>query len=223
VSTWLSLAGLPGPRELLMFCVAVFLLNATPGVDMLLTISRTLQSGARAGLAAAAGICAGCALHALGAAFGLAALLAVSPLAFQAVQVLGAGYLLWLAAGLLRASLRQADARQAAGAVAPRPAWVDVRIGLLTNVLNPKVALFFLAFLPQFIAADATDKTRAFLGLGAWFVVQSALFLAALVLLCSQLTRVRWPDGLRRVVQALAGGCFVLLALRLALARPSAA
>ena len=103
----LEALGLPGPRELLLFMGAVLVLNATPGVDFLLTVSRTLQAGARAGAAAALGISAGCVVHALAAAFGLAALLALRPGAFWLIQWAGAAYLAWLGLGLLWQAWRQ--------------------------------------------------------------------------------------------------------------------
>jgi threonine/homoserine/homoserine lactone efflux protein len=222
VTPLLAAAGLAGWHEAALFALAVFLLNATPGVDLLLTVIRTLQGGARAGLAAAAGITAGCGIHALAAAFGLAALLAVSATAFALIKWAGAAYLLWMALGLLRAAGAPAAPSEGAGAAAARPVWADVGTGLVTNVLNPKVALFFLAFLPQFIAADTPDKMRAFLWLGAWFVVQGGLFLVAVVALAAVLRRVAVPDIWRRGVQGLAGLLFGALALRLALLRPGA-
>ena len=97
---------LPGPGDLALFVAATAVLNATPGVDFLLTVTRTLQGGARAGLATAAGIGAGCVAHALAAAFGLAALLALHPAAFTAVQWTGAAWLGWLGLGLLRQAWR---------------------------------------------------------------------------------------------------------------------
>ncbi|MEP7283957.1 MAG: LysE family transporter, partial [Rubrivivax sp.] len=98
--------GLAGPHELGLFMFAVVVLNATPGVDLLLTVSRTLAGGARAGAAAALGITVGCAGHVLAAAFGLAALLATAPQAFTAIKWAGAAYLLWLAAALARRALQ---------------------------------------------------------------------------------------------------------------------
>jgi threonine/homoserine/homoserine lactone efflux protein len=220
----LEALGLPGPQELLLFMGAVFVLNATPGVDFLLTVSRTLQGGPRAGLAAALGVNVGCVLHALGAAFGLAALLAVSPLAFAAIKSVGAAYLVWFGWGLLR----QAWCGPASGPVAPtgdasvstHPSpqgqlFSDFRTGLLTNLLNPKVLLFFLAFLPQFISPSAPHKTWAFLGLGVVFVVQSILFLLAVVWAAAQLRRLKLPSSLARAVHALAGTLFMGLAWRL--------
>ena len=214
---------MPGPGELALFAAAVAVLNATPGVDFLLTVTRTVQGGARAGLAAALGIGAGCVLHALAAAFGLAALLAVQPAAFIALQWAGAAWLAWLGLGLLRRAWRGAPEAAAAAGAARGPAqalWAEFRTGLLTNVLNPKVALFFLAFLPQFVPAAAPSKTAAFLLLGAWFAVQGTLFLALLVLLASRLARWQAAAAARRALGTLGGLLFIALALRLLGARP---
>jgi threonine/homoserine/homoserine lactone efflux protein len=220
---------LPGPGELALFVAATAVLNATPGVDFLLTVTRTLQGGARAGLATAAGIGAGCVAHALAAAFGMAALLALHPAAFTAVQWAGAAWLGWLGLGLLRKAWRgpaagAAGASAPAGAPAPaRPLWLEFRTGLLTNLLNPKVALFFLAFLPQFVPAGAPGKTAALLLLGGWFALQGTLFLALLVLLATRLSR--WPvsAAARRALGLLGGTLFIALALRLLGARPALA
>jgi threonine/homoserine/homoserine lactone efflux protein len=216
---------LPGPGELALFAAATAVLNATPGVDFLLTVTRTLQGGARAGFSAALGIAAGCVVHALAAAFGLAALLALHPATFTAIQWVGAAWLAWLGLGLLRQAWRRPAAQPAAsGAAAPssaRPLWLDFRTGLLTNLLNPKVALFFLAFLPQFVPSAAPHKTAAFLLLGAWFVLQGLLFLALLVLLAARLSRWQASVAARRALGALGGGLFIALALRLLAARPA--
>ncbi|MFY8086814.1 MAG: LysE family translocator [Rubrivivax sp.] len=212
----LEAMGLPGARELLVFTGAVFVLNATPGADFLLTVSRTLQAGARAGAAAALGISAGCMVHALAAAFGLAALLAARPGAFLLIQWVGAAYLAWLGLGLLRQAWRGpgTDAPPAADPAA-RSNWAEFRAGLLTNVLNPKVALFFLAFLPQFVPASSPSKTVSFMLRGAWFVLQGTAFLLGLVAVCAQLGRLHTQAGLRRAAQALGGLLFLALALRL--------
>jgi threonine/homoserine/homoserine lactone efflux protein len=216
----LAMLGLAGAHELALFMTAVLLLNATPGVDLLLTVTRTLQGGARAGAAAALGIGAGCVVHTLAAAFGLAALLAVSAAAFGVVKWAGAAYLLWLAAGMARAAWRSGDASGVAAAAVPRRAWVDFRGGLATNVLNPKVALFFLAFLPQFIAPGTPDKTLAFLALGAVFVVQGTLFLLVVVALAARARRLpAWPAA-NRWLNAAGAVLFSVLALRLAATRP---
>ena len=233
-----------GTHDLALFAATVFVLNATPGVDMMLVLASTLRRGVRAGLMTSLGVATGCTVHTLLAAFGLAALLGASVAAFSALKWAGAAYLVYLAIGMFRqAALDDARATVALGDVsatvalgnasatvalgdasptaaldgsAPDTGWAAFRRGVLTNALNPKVALFFLALLPQFIAADAPHKTVAFLFLGAWVIVQGLLFLVAFVLLVAPLRR--WSPG-RRVRSGLhvaAGSVFVLLAARLA-------
>ena len=202
-----------GTHDLPLFVATALVLNATPGVDMLFTLSRTLQHGWRTGIAAALGITAGCVIHTVAAALGLAALLATSALAFSAVKWLGAAYLLWLAWGMLRASVR--DAEPILATSPPTPSTRVFAQGFLTNVLNPKVALFFLALLPQFISADAPDKTVAFLFLGAVFIVGGALFLFALVALAHRMRAFGASRVTRRLLNALGGALFAAVAVRL--------
>ena len=209
-----------GTQDLALFSLTVFVLNATPGVDMAFTLLSTLRGGVRAGMAAAAGACAGCVVHTLAAAFGLAALMAASSAAFNAIKWAGAAYLLWLAIGMLRQALRGGVAATASvtADARGRSAAQVFRQGFLTNVLNPKVALFFLALLPQFIASDALDKTAAFLFLGAWSIVQGFGFLAVFVLLVAPLRRWQPRPAVTRGVRLAGGALFALLAGRLALA-----
>jgi threonine/homoserine/homoserine lactone efflux protein len=207
-----------GTHDLALFALTVLVVNATPGVDLAFTLLSTLKGGVRAGLAAAAGIGAGCVIHTLAAAFGLAALLAASSAAFSVVKWAGAAYLLWLAIGMLRQGFARAPSEAGTAASAPpRTAAALFRQGFTTNVLNPKVALFFLALLPQFIDADAPNKTGAFVFLGAWFVVQGFLFLAAFVLLVAPLRRWQPQPAVTRGLHLAGGGLFALLAARLAL------
>jgi len=131
----------------LLFCVACVALAATPGPNMLFLVSRTLAQGRGAGFVSLAGTSSGFALHALAAAFGLSALLAAVPLAFDVVKWAGALYLAWLAIQMWRAS-DEPDATVAAPHSTPRAMY---RQGLLTAVLNPKVAVFQLALFPQFV------------------------------------------------------------------------
>lgn len=207
-----------GAHDLALFAATVFVLNATPGVDMAYTVASTLRGGWRQGFAAAVGIMAGCVLHSLAAAFGLAALLATSAEAFTAVKLIGAAYLLYVAWGMARAGLRPASA--AAEVAAPASIWRTVRQGFFTNALNPKVALFFLALLPQFIAADSPDKTLAFLFLGAWFIVQGLLFLLALIALVVPLRRSKPRPWVGRSLNLGGAGLFTVLAAKLAFAKP---
>ena len=213
---------LPGPAQAAVFATAVLVLNATPGVDFLLTVTCTLKGGARAGVAAALGINAGCVVHALAAAFGLAALLAVHPQAFLVIQWAGAAYLVWLGIGMLRQAWRgsAATATAAPDGAGARPWLADFRTGLLTNLLNPKVALFFLAFLPQFVPAASPNKALSFLLLGGWFVVQGLLFLLVLVALAARLSRLQTSDTARRVLNGLGGALFIALAVRILGNRP---
>lgn len=207
-----------GVHDLWLFVATVFVLNATPGVDMMITASRTLQHGLRGGLATALGVNAGCVLHTLAAAFGLAALLSASAAAFALVKWLGAAYLLWLAIGMLRSAMRgESAARIPVREDAAANGWALFRQGLLTNVLNPKIALFFLALLPQFIDAQAPDKTAAFLFLGAVMVLQSLLFLAAFVVVIAALRRLQPRPSVRRAVQGSGGLVLLFLSARLAL------
>ncbi len=205
-----------GVHDLALFTLTVFVLNATPGVDMLYTVSRTLTGGWRAGIAATLGVGAGCVVHTVGAAFGLAALMAVSAWAFSLVKWAGAAYLVWLGIGMLREAARRGEiAAQAAAPMPPARMGAVFRQGMLTNVLNPKVALFFLAFLPQFIVPEAEHKTLAFLALGAWAIVQGMLFMFVLVALTASLRRLGGSPRLSRWLNAVGGLLFLGLAARL--------
>lgn len=206
-----------GTHDLLLFAATVFVLNATPGVDMALTVGATLRAGWRQGVAVVLGINLGCVFHTFAAAFGLAALLATSAQAFTVVKLAGAAYLLYVAWGMAKAGLRPAAAPTAQPSVPPtfaRGVWQ----GFLTNALNPKVALFYLALLPQFIAADAPHKTGAFVFLGLWFVVQGGLFSLALVGLTALARHLPARPGAGRALNLGGAGLFTFLAVRLALA-----
>ena len=207
-----------GTHDLALFVATGLVLNATPGVDMLFTLSRTLQHGWRAGIAASLGIVSGCVVHTMAAAAGLAALLAASALAFTAIKWLGAAYLLWLAWDMLRAAAFRGAEEAVASAHPMLRAEPLGRIywqGFLTNVLNPKVALFFLALLPQFIATNAPNKPLAFLFLAAVFIVNGTLFLFALVALAQRVRRFGANRTARRVLNAIGGVLFAALAVRL--------
>ena len=166
---------MPDTPQLLLFIAAGWLLNLTPGPDVLYIVSNALKSGVRAGMAAALGIVSGCFVHVFAAALGLGALLATSATAFSALKWAGAAYLVWMGLKLLLAK-GAGPSTVVAGAAGAQPRADLGRIyrrGFLTNVLNPKVALFFLAFVPQFIAPDTPDKLSAFLLLGLLFNLNS--------------------------------------------------
>jgi threonine/homoserine/homoserine lactone efflux protein len=155
-----------------LFAVASFLLNITPGNDMLYVASRSAGQGVRAGIVSSLGIMAGCLVHLTAAALGLSALLARSAMAFDIVKYVGAAYLCYLGIRVLL------NKKAAAFVTVERPAMSYSKLfwqGVLTNVLNPKVALFFLAFLPQFIDIGGRHATEAILLLGVWFDVGGTL------------------------------------------------
>jgi threonine/homoserine/homoserine lactone efflux protein len=162
---------MPDLPQLLLFIAAGWLLNLTPGPDVLYIVSHGLRSGARAGTVAALGIVSGCFVHVFAAAAGLSALLATSATAFTVLKWVGAAYLLWMGVKLLLS--RGARLDLADGPPAETDLWAIWRRGFLTNVLNPKVALFFLAFVPQFIRPDAAHPALAFLLLGVLFNLNS--------------------------------------------------
>jgi threonine/homoserine/homoserine lactone efflux protein len=208
---------MPGIHDPWLFALSLLIFNLTPGPDLLFTLTRTLQHGVRAGVAAAFGIGAGCLVHTAAAAFGLAALLAASAEAFTVLRWIGAAYLLWLALGLFRAPpAQQLGAAERAGALAAVEPWRILRQGFLTNALNPKVAIFFLAFLPQFIDTEAAHKTLAFLFLGGWFTVQGIAVLTLFVAAVAPLRHWQPSNAWRRILQASGAALFAGLAARLA-------
>jgi threonine/homoserine/homoserine lactone efflux protein len=157
--------------HLLLFAVAGLLLNLTPGPDVLYIVTNALRSGLRAGVVAAFGITAGCFVHIFAAAIGVSALLAASATAFTVLKWTGAAYLVWVGVRMLLArppSAIELVARETRGSLTPGLKGIFFR-GFATNALNPKVALFFLAFLPQFIGPEIENKPLAFLLLGLLF------------------------------------------------------
>ncbi|MCL7715389.1 LysE family translocator [Stenotrophomonas mori] len=206
------------PGQLLLFVVACWLLNLTPGPDVLYIVTRALRGGRRAGFLAVAGISAGCLVHVAVASLGLGVLLATSATLFIAIKWIGAAYLLWVGVRMLRADaapvLPAAGAAPLAAAGSP---WQVFAGGFLTNVLNPKVVLFFLAFLPQFIAPSEQNKTLAFALLGGVFIVNSVPVNASYVLLADRMRSSRWAARGMRWLDRVAGVLFIGFGMRLAL------
>lgn len=166
---------MPDLQHLLWFIAAGWLLNLTPGPDVLYIVSNALRHGARAGVVAGLGITAGCFVHIAAAAVGLSALMAASATAFTLLKWVGAAYLLWIGVRMLFSRAAPTPPTQVEAApVSLAVNWKGVFLGgFWTNVLNPKVALFFLAFVPQFIAPGADDKALAFVLLGVLFNVNA--------------------------------------------------
>lgn len=206
-----------GVHDLGLFIVAGVLLNLTPGPDMAYIAARSAKGGFRDGVAATLGISAGCLVHTFAAAAGLSALIAASATAFEMVKWVGAAYLLYAGLRMLAASARKAPAVPSAK-VAPAATARIFREALLINVLNPKVALFFLAFLPQFIAVDAPGKAVAFVLLGCLFIFNSFFINVPVAWLASRAARrARANRHAARFVGGAVGALFVGLAVRLAL------
>jgi threonine/homoserine/homoserine lactone efflux protein len=210
-----------GIHDLPFFILSGLLLNILPGPDSLLIMTRSATQGWRAGSAAALGIGAGTFVHILAAALGLSAVLATSAAAFTAVKLAGAAYILWMAVGLLRS--KAGGAPTAAAPALPRLPYRKIFAqGFLTNVLNPKVALFFLAFVPQFISADAPNKALAFIVLGCIFNFNGMLWCNALSLFTARASeRVRLSPTVALWLKRVTGSLFVWLGVKLALARQS--
>lgn len=181
--TAMDLSFLPPMPVLLAYSLACLVLFVTPGPDMSLFLARTIASGRRAGIAAMLGAMAGCCLHTLFAAVGLSALIAASATAFAVVKIVGALYLLWLAVGAIRhgSALNLRPQEQASVSL-----WRTFLLGLGINLTNPKIVLFFVTFLPQFVDAGDPNAAGRLLFLGLYFVVFSTPPSLALILAASR-------------------------------------
>jgi threonine/homoserine/homoserine lactone efflux protein len=213
---------MPGVHDFWLFLLAGFLLNVTPGPDIAYIIARSAQCGVRGGLAATFGISAGCLIHITAAAIGVSAILMTSALAFNALKWVGATYLVYVGFKMLFASRRQQESPQS---LMRPPTAIKTRTiffqGLLTNVLNPKVALFFLAFLPQFIRSDAPSKAMAFVILGLVFASTGTAWNLIVAWSAGRLATA-WSGlgSLRQWLERSLGALFVGLGVRLALSDP---
>jgi threonine/homoserine/homoserine lactone efflux protein len=207
-----------GIHDLALFVVSGLMLNIMPGPDSLLIMTRSATQGWRAGSAAALGIGTGTFVHIVGAALGLSAILATSAAAFTVVKLVGAAYILYLAVGMLLS--KRNDGGTAPLKIAPLPYRRIYAQGILTNVLNPKVALFFLAFVPQFIDANAPHKALAFLLLGAIFNINGMLWCHALALFTARTSAsLKLNPAVAQWLNRATGGLFVWLGIKLALAK----
>ena len=203
---------MPGVHDLALFVVAGLLLNITPGPDMMYIIGRSTSQGFRAGAAATLGVSAGCFVHIAAAALGISALLTASATAFTVLKLVGAAYLVYVGLSMLRSPPISMNAQAVSPALPLRRIFAQ---GFLTNALNPKVALFFLAFLPQFIEHDAAMKPLAFLFLGVIFVFNATwwnLFVAWMAARMSAFIGGRAIVWFQRGI----GAFFVVLGARLA-------
>ncbi|SAK41515.1 LysE type translocator protein [Caballeronia hypogeia] len=204
------------------FLVAVFLLNVTPGPDTAYIVGRSVAQGRGAGIVSALGISAGCIVHTLACAFGLTAILAASATAFTVIKIAGAIYLIYLGVRLVFAKHEDADATrqaQASEKAAPKSLRQLFAQGFVTNVLNPKVVLFFVSFFPQFVAADSQHKALAFLTLGIVFIAMSTVWNGFVAWIAGSVTeRFAGKSGVKKWLDRGVGSAFVGLGIKLATA-----
>lgn len=196
-----------------VFVISGLLLNLTPGQDTLYVIGSSLAGGRKAGVASALGINAGSLVHTAFAAAGLSAILATSGAAFTIVKCIGAAYLFFLGIKLLRSR----EDLQFASNEAEASRWKAFRRGMVTNLLNPKVALFFLAFLPQFIEPDISNKFVPFMILGCTFVASGTLWCLTLAISAAAFRSFfcSYPDA-KIILDRCVGFIFLMLGIRLA-------
>ena len=206
-----------GIHDFGLFLAAGILLNLTPGPDTAYILGRSIAQGREVGISSALGICVGSIFHTCAAALGLSAILATSALAFVAIKLLGGAYLIFLGIKMLldrrkHLSLPTNFRRRTTAAA--------FRQGVFTNILNPKVALFFLAFLPQFIDPASNMKVSAFLALGLTFVSTGTIWCLVLAWFASAFSeRLRGNETIEQWLNRAAGALFVFLGLRLASAK----
>ncbi|MDP9205728.1 MAG: LysE family translocator [Gemmatimonadota bacterium] len=204
----------PDLHSLLLFLAAGLALNFTPGPDMLYVAARGASEGRSAGIVSALGIGAGTLVHIALVALGLAALLAAVPVAYMVVRIGGAIYLIYLGVRALRSQKSLTLER-----VEPAPLLAVFRQGVITNVLNPKVALFFLAFLPQFVDPSRGNPALQVVALGLLFDTTGTLVNLAVALGSARAAaRLRGTGRAAAVLQKVTGVLFIGLGLRLAFA-----
>jgi threonine/homoserine/homoserine lactone efflux protein len=205
-----------GTQQLALFVISGLLLNITPGQDTMYIVGRSLSQGRRAGLLSVLGISCGSVIHTLAAAFGLSAILATSAQAFLVVKLAGAAYLIYLGVRMILDRSRQLTP----GIYSHETGWAIFRAGFVTNLLNPKVALFFMSFLPQFVDPAAASKTVAFLFLGAVFIFNGTLWCLVLAFGASAMSRrLREAPSLAAIIRRATGVLFVGLGVRLAVTK----
>jgi len=208
-----------------IFCAAVLLLNLTPGPDTAFIVGQSVAHGRRAWLMSVLGISAGCVVHTMALALGLSAILAASASAFTVIKIAGAIYLTFLGVRMIVASLRRVPVEAAIeqpdvrGPLRRPSSHRTFMQGFVTNVLNPKVILFFLSFFPQFVATSSPSKGIAFLVLGAVMVAISTVYNGTVAWLAGSITRrVRGAPKVKVWLDRSIGAAFVALGARIALA-----
>ncbi len=203
-----------GTQNLFVFLLAAISLNLLPGTDTLYIIARSIAQGRKAGIVSVLGISSGSLLHTTAAAFGLSAILATSAIAFNIMKWIGAVYLVYLG---IQVFLSKNSSEDIDLATDNQSLWSIYCQGILTNILNPKVALFFLALLPQFVAIDSNQKIVSYFFLGCLFVTTGTLWCMLVALLAAKASGiVRSKTRLINIARRTTGVIFISLGIKLA-------
>lgn len=200
------------------FILAGIILNLTPGADTMYILGRSISQGKKAGTLSALGIATGALIHCIFAALGLSVILAKSALAFEIVKYVGAAYLIYLGIKMLITKTDEKfELKENNKKINYRKVYFS---GILTNVLNPKVALFFLAFLPQFINPKYSQSFLPFLILGLTFVTTGTIWCLTLAMFSSKLSNtIRKNYKVKKWLDKTTGGIFIALGIKLALTK----
>lgn len=201
------------------FLIAGILLNLTPGADTMYILGRSISQGKKSGILSALGISTGSLIHCIIAAFGLSLIIAKSAIAFNTIKYLGAFYLIYL--GLMSLLNKSRNRFEINNLDKKKPKNVKIYFsGILTNILNPKVALFYLAFLPQFIDPNYIKSSLPFIILGLTFTTTGTLWCLTLALFSAKLSdRIRRNYKIKSWLDKITGGIFIALGIKLALTK----
>lgn len=195
-----------------IFILSSILLNITPGSDTIYILSRSIFQGKKAGIMSVYGIVSGSLVHTLLAGLGLSLILMQSALAFNIVKWIGAAYLIWLGVRSIMARHEDNPSMQAVESQSNRKVYLQ---GMMTNVLNPKVALFYLAFIPQFVSPEQTYGAIPFILLGLTFSTTGILWCMLLVLFSSKMAQRLQSSRISTYMSKITGSIFILLGLNL--------
>jgi RhtB (resistance to homoserine/threonine) family protein len=206
-----------GIENFLAFVLAGILLNLTPGADTMYILGRSISQGQKAGIYSALGIACGCCIHVMFAAFGLSIIIAQSQLAFNTVKYLGAAYLFYLGVKMLLDKSKSNFTVPELADINHRKIFLS---GVITNVLNPKVALFFIAFLPQFVQKDYIHNPVSFLILGLTFTITGAIWSLILAASAARNSKsFKKNPTIDKWLNKATGGIFILLGIKLVFAK----
>lgn len=206
-------------QNLTLFILSSIVFILTPGLDTIFVVNKSLTESKKSGLVSAAGISFGVLFHTLFAALGLSIILAKSANAFILVKYMGAAYLIYLG---LKALIQKGTVLNSVTVVGLNRTKLSkvFWMAALTNVLNPKVALFFLAFFPQFVKAGAEGSSRAFLFLGSLYAAMSLIWLAILSFFVSLFSdKIKASAKAQSIIQKVSGVAFIFLGIKIAISK----